>query len=71
METCGRCYKDGPVHDANCDEKPELLKGKPIGMYHCPDCGAMLLAGSPHPKVCYDCLWKTNPELDGQTRNED
>ena len=34
-----------------CPERPELLKGAPIGMYHCPCCGVMLLAGLSHPKV--------------------
>jgi len=34
-----------------CPEKPELLKGAPIGQYHCPDCGVMVLAGLPHPRV--------------------
>lgn len=31
-----------------CPEDPELLRGQPIGMYHCPDCGMMVLAGMPH-----------------------
>lgn len=31
-----------------CPEKPELLAGQPIGMYHCPYCGEMQLAGVPH-----------------------
>jgi len=31
-----------------CPEKPELLKGMPIGQYHCPCCGMMVLAGLPH-----------------------
>lgn len=25
-----------------------MLKGQPIGMYHCPYCGAMVLAGQRH-----------------------
>lgn len=33
----------------SCPEKPELLKGAPIGMYHCPICSMMLLAGGRHP----------------------
>jgi 8-oxo-dGTP pyrophosphatase MutT (NUDIX family) len=40
---------------SRCAEKPELLLGAPIGMYHCPDCGEMVLAGVPHPDVCLDC----------------
>jgi hypothetical protein len=31
-----------------CEHKPELTEG-PIGMYHCPECGKMVLAGMPHP----------------------
>jgi hypothetical protein len=33
----------------SCPGKPELLKGQPIGMYHCEFCGAMVIAGLPHP----------------------
>lgn len=33
-----------------CPEKPEALLGLPIGMYHCPSCGEMQLAGLPHAK---------------------
>lgn len=28
---------------------PQQLVGVPLGQYHCPYCGAMVLAGSPHP----------------------
>ena len=31
-----------------CKEDPTKLKGQPIGMYHCPECGEMLIAGIPH-----------------------
>jgi len=56
---CGRCfdfveYED--LHDAPCFEKPELLKGTTQGMYHCPDCGQMIMAGMKHPKVCKTCF---------------
>ena len=27
---------------------PRLLLGQPIGMYHCPECGEMQIAGMPH-----------------------
>jgi hypothetical protein len=27
---------------------PEYI-GVPIGMFHCPECGEMVLAGVPHP----------------------
>lgn len=35
---------------ANCPEKPERLLGQPIGQYHCPVCGMMVLAGMKHPE---------------------
>lgn len=31
-----------------CPEDPLALLGQPIGMYHCPYCGMMVLAGLPH-----------------------
>lgn len=52
---CARCMNFIEVFPANCAEKPEKLLGAPIGMYHCPDCGAMVLAGMPHPKLCAEC----------------
>ena len=62
---CGRCYAEGvELHDPLCQEKPEERLGEPLGMYHCPDCGAMLLAGIPHPPVCALCQGKRHPELD-------
>lgn len=32
-----------------CPEQPMLLTGMPIGMYHCPACGMMVMAAMPHP----------------------
>lgn len=54
-DICGRCYCFGPVRPARCPERPERLRGAPIGMYHCPYCGAMVLAGLPHPPLCGAC----------------
>lgn len=31
-----------------CPEQPLLLTGMPIGQYHCPFCGMMILAAMPH-----------------------
>ena len=31
-----------------CPEDPLMLAGQPIGQYHCPYCGMMVLAGIPH-----------------------
>ena len=61
---CGRCYAEGPVLPPNCAEKPEALKGQPIGQYHCPDCGAMVLAGLPHPPLCQTCIDRKHPGFD-------
>ena len=57
MEICGKCYRDvNYTNPSKCEEKPELLIGQPIGQYHCPDCGAMVIAGIPHPNLCQQCL---------------
>lgn len=39
-----------------CPERPELLVGQPIGQYHCPECGCMVIAGlkhGPHDDGCW------------------
>lgn len=60
---CGRCYTETThLLAAPCSEKPEKLLGAPIGMYHCPECGAMLIAGLKHPKVCATCARKTGEQ---------
>lgn len=65
---CGRCYADVPtmadLYPAQCQEKPELLLGQPIGMYHCPDCGAMVMAGVKHPSLCIQCVERKHPDFD-------
>jgi len=35
--------------EGECFEHPEMLTGAPIGMYHCPECMFMVIAGVPHP----------------------
>lgn len=44
---------DPPVNEAGeiCPWpwEPQQLVSAPIGQYHCPYCGAMCLAGLPHP----------------------
>lgn len=35
-----------------CTHEPREMNGMPIGQYHCPDCGVMVLAGLPHPEIC-------------------
>lgn len=53
--TCAK--KDGtysaPVSDIDGEPcpwpfDPLLLIGRPIGMYHCPYCGSMVMGGTPH-----------------------
>jgi len=62
---CGRCYDEvEELLPANCAEKPERLVGVPIGMYHCPDCGAMVLAGREHPELCRLCIERNHPRFD-------
>lgn len=39
-----------------CPENPVKLLGQPIGMYHCPYCGCMQLAGMAHVCDPDDCL---------------
>jgi len=39
-----------------CPEDPKLFLGQPIGMYHCPDCGCMQVAGFAHLCDAYECL---------------
>lgn len=33
----------------NCPYDPREMLGLPIGMFHCPECGEMVLAGLEHP----------------------
>jgi len=54
---CGRCYNYvDKVYQATCEEKPEEFDNFIHGTYYCPDCGAMVVAGLPHPDVCEKCL---------------
>lgn len=64
LKMCGRCYDIvTEVFPAECGEKPEEQEGA-IGQYHCPDCGAMVLASFPHPYLCSQCLEKRHPNFD-------
>lgn len=61
---CGRCYDEvAELFPATCDEKPETWTSA-LGQYHCPDCGAMLLAGAKHVSVCKPCLERKHPTMD-------
>lgn len=61
---CSRCMDEVELFEANCAEKPEKLLGAPLGMYHCPDCGAMVVAGVPHGPLCRRCIDRTHPGFD-------
>lgn len=62
---CGRCYTDTTeLFPSGCRERPEDLGDSPIGQYHCPECGAMVMAGVPHPGVCALCRDQRHPVLD-------
>lgn len=39
-----------------CPEDPVALLGQPIGMYHCPYCGCMQVAGVEHLCDSDECL---------------
>lgn len=32
-----------------CSHDPRQFAKTPMGMYHCPECGEMVIAGCPHP----------------------
>lgn len=34
--------------ELTCTYDPREMAGKPIGMFHCPECGEMVLAGQKH-----------------------
>ncbi len=65
MNMCGRCYDEvDELFPSNCKEKPEKLIGFPLGQYHCPGCGAMVIAGISHPPICKKCIDRNHPLFD-------
>lgn len=60
---CGRCYDDNvEIVAPNCNERCETQVN--LGMYHCPDCGAMVLGGIEHPWLCVPCVERRHPAFD-------
>lgn len=56
QKVCPRCHCDvEDVFPAKCSEQPEKLADMPIGQYHCPDCGTLVMAGINHPGLCRAC----------------
>ncbi len=45
-EPCVMCGYTGEGEP--CSHDPRTMAGKPIGMYHCPECGEMVIAGVSH-----------------------
>lgn len=66
MGICCRCYdgteKAVEIFPAKCGDKPEHRRN--IGMYHCIDCGAMLMGGMEHPGLCKLCVEGKHPSFD-------
>lgn len=58
-----------------CPEDPEVLGGQPIGMYHCPGCGAMQMAGMTHlpPDEDYEEVYGQDwpPGYEDWSQNDD
>ena len=48
------------IEKQTCDYDPMELRGQPIGQYHCPKCGTMVIAGAPHLEV--DSQWNAARE---------
>ena len=48
-----------------CKFDPKTYADQPIGMFHCPECGEMVVAGIEHPD--YSLL---NEDLDNVQREE-
>ena len=42
--------EEGDSQNKHCSHRPEEYLGQPIGMYHCPLCGQMVIAGLLHPQ---------------------
>lgn len=60
---CARCYsEDAPDNHVEfaCSHDPTHVTG--LGMYHCPECSAMVLAGHPHGPICRHCAHETKFE---------
>ena len=46
--------ESGTMTKCSFDPTADIYKDAPIGMFHCPECGEMVVAGIPHPD--YDAL---------------
>jgi hypothetical protein len=48
IEVMGRWKPLAAELIGDCPHDPRELKGEPIGQYHCPVCGEVVIAGLPH-----------------------
>lgn len=61
---CARCMDELPEDQARqCGHDPRDVHGA-VGMYHCPDCAAMVLAGLEHGPLCPTCAERRHPMYD-------
>lgn len=64
------------VRARQCLETPEQFLGQPLGQYHCPLCGCMVVAGVEHGPCFYgDCVaadegWHPGPEIEVDVTQE-
>lgn len=56
--------------DFKCKEHPEMLLGMPMGMYHCPYCCEMQLAGTLHLDPMFEPAPDTKAVVDPYTNAE-
>jgi hypothetical protein len=62
---CGRCYDEADeLFPANCQDPSDVHAA--VGMHHCGDCGAMVMAGMSHPRLCRRCRDREHPAFEGQ-----
>ena len=50
----------------NCPHDPREITG-PIGMYHCPECGEMVLAGTEHPDYSLVEIYDETTQINSTT----
>jgi predicted RNA-binding Zn-ribbon protein involved in translation (DUF1610 family) len=52
------------MNKSPCTYDPKEMAGKPIGMFHCPECGEMVLAGMDHPPYWLEeCIHEYGNEI--------
>ena len=50
LNTLSQTQIDNLIMSDDCPYEPQHLLGVPLGMFHCPLCGEMVVAGVPHPR---------------------